>query len=156
MASQASVPTVIASPAALSDHVGQQLGRTEWLEIDQDRVNLFADATGDHQWIHVDLEKAADGPFGGTIAHGFLTLSLIPLFLADTVDVQNTTAVLNYGLNKVRFPSPVKVGSRIRASVTLSGATEKPAGIETVFTVAVEVEGADRPALIAESVVLYR
>ena len=148
--------TVIAQPAALPDHVGQELGVTDWLVIEQDRVDLFADATGDHQWIHVDVEKAAAGPFGGTIAHGFLTLSLIPLFLQETVDVQDVTAALNYGLNKVRFPSPVKVGSRIRASVTLSGATAKPAGIETVFTVAVEVEGSDRPACIAESVVLYR
>lgn len=148
--------TRISSPAALPDQVGQTMGTSDWIEITQDRVNQFADATGDHQWIHVDVERAAAGPFGGTIAHGYLTLSLAPLLLAQTVEVDEVAAALNYGLNKVRFPSPVPVGSRIRGTVELVAAQSKPAGIEAAFRVTYEIEGGTRPACIAECVVLYR
>ncbi|GAB88347.1 MaoC family dehydratase [Gordonia rhizosphera] len=148
--------TTIDSPASLPAHAGTTMGTTEWMEITQDRVNMFADATGDHQWIHVDPERAAAGPFGGTIAHGFLTLSLAPLLIAETVEVGNVSAALNYGLNKVRFPAMVPVGKRIRGSVELVSAQEKPVGMETVFRVTYEVEGSDRPACVAECVVLYR
>ena len=100
----------------LAGAAGEDLGSTDWLEVSQDRVDLFADATDDHQWIHVDAERAAAGPFGGTIAHGFLTLSLIPFFASQLFDFETPGARLNYGLNKVRFPNPVKVGARVRAS----------------------------------------
>ncbi|CAM3543037.1 MaoC family dehydratase [Tsukamurella ocularis] len=148
--------TTISTPKELLGLVGQPLGTTEWLTIDQERVNLFADATGDHQWIHVDPEKAAAGPYGRTIAHGYLTLSLAPLLIAEALVVENVQAAVNYGLNKVRFPAPVPVGSRVRAAVELAGAQEKPAGIEAVIRLTYEVDGADRPACIAETVVLYR
>ncbi|GEE02532.1 MaoC family dehydratase [Gordonia spumicola] len=150
------MPTVISSPAAIADHVGQTLGVTDWITVDQDRVNQFADATGDHQWIHVDVERAKNGPFGGTIAHGYLTLSMLPEMIAGAVDVQNVEAALNYGLNKVRFPSPVPVGSRLRGTVVVTSAETKRAGVEAVYTIAVELDGGSRPACVAECVVLYR
>lgn len=148
--------TTVKTAKDLLELVGQPLGTTEWITVDQDRVNLFADATGDHQWIHVDPEKAAAGPFGRTIAHGYLTLSLAPLFIAEALVVEELQAAVNYGLNKVRFPTPVPVGARLRAAVELVGAQEKPAGIEAVIRLTYEVDGADRPACIAETVVLYR
>lgn len=148
--------TTISTPQDLLGLVGQPLGTTEWMTIDQERVNLFADATGDHQWIHVDPEKAAAGPYGRTIAHGYLTLSLAPLFIAEALVIEKVQAGVNYGLNKVRFPAPVPVGARVRAVVELLGAQEKPAGIEAVIRLTYEVDGADRPACIAETVVLYR
>ncbi len=148
--------TTISTPQDLLGLVGQPLGTTEWMTIDQERVNLFADATGDHQWIHVDPEKAAAGPYGRTIAHGYLTLSLAPLFIAEALVIEKVQAGVNYGLNKVRFPAPVPVGARVRAVVELVGAQEKPAGIEAVIRLTYEVDGADRPACIAETVVLYR
>ncbi|CAM3161804.1 MaoC family dehydratase [Tsukamurella hominis] len=148
--------TTIPTPQDLLGLVGQPLGTTEWMTIDQERVNLFADATGDHQWIHVDPEKAAAGPYGRTIAHGYLTLSLAPLFIAEALVIEKVQAGVNYGLNKVRFPAPVPVGARVRAAVELVGAQEKPAGIEAVIRLTYEVDGADRPACIAETVVLYR
>ncbi|BDH59519.1 MaoC family dehydratase [Tsukamurella sp. PLM1] len=148
--------TTVNTPQDLLDLVGQTLGTTDWITIDQDRVNLFADATGDHQWIHVDPEKAAKGPFGGTIAHGYLTLSLAPLLLQEAVVVEEFAAALNYGLNKVRFPAPVPVGSRLRGTVELVAAQDKKGAIEAVFRLTFEVDGAERPACIAETVVLYR
>ncbi|NMN99880.1 MaoC family dehydratase [Gordonia sp. TBRC 11910] len=148
--------TQIANPASIVDYVGKVLGTSEWIEITQDRVNQFADATGDHQWIHIDVERAAAGPFGGTIAHGYLTLSLAPLLLAETVQIDNVAAALNYGLNKVRFPAPVPVGKKIRGVVELAAAQQKPAGVEAVFKITYELDGSDRPACIAEWVVLYR
>ena len=108
--------------------VGEELGTTDWLTIDQDRVNQFADATGDHQWIHVDVERAKAGPFGGTIAHGYLTLSLVPWLGSQVFALETPGAKLNYGVNKVRFPNPVRVGKRIRAHVTLAEVTDIPAG----------------------------
>jgi len=134
--------------------VGEELGTSEWLEVDQKRVDAFADATGDHQWIHVDVDRAKAGPFGGTIAHGYLTLSLIPQFGAQIFTFETPGARLNYGVNKVRFPNPVKVGSRIRATATVGEVSDVPAGKQMVVRFVVEIEGADKPACVAETVVL--
>lgn len=134
--------------------VGQELGTTDWLEIDQQRVDLFADATDDHQWIHVDAERAAAGPFGGTIAHGYLTLSLIPMLGSQIFAVETPSPRLNYGLNKVRFPMPVRVGARIRGRATLVSLTDVPAGKQLTVAYTIEVEGEAKPACVAETVVL--
>lgn len=129
---------------------GTDLGATEWREITQDMVNTFADATDDHQWIHVDPERAEDGPFGGPIAHGFLTLSLIIPFWGELFDVADVTTKVNYGLDKVRFTSPVKVGSRVRAAMTLADVQEvKGDGLHLVVEATFEIEGEDRPAVVA-------
>lgn len=135
---------------------GQELGVSDWFTVTQDAVNQFADATGDHQWIHVDPEKAADGPFGGTIAHGFMTLSLLPVLMAQIYTVGGVKFALNYGVNKVRFPSPVKVGARVRATSTLVDVADLGGGAHqaTISTV-VQADGADKPACVAESVVRY-
>jgi acyl dehydratase len=133
---------------------GEELGTSEWLEIDQDRVNAFADATGDHQWIHVDVVRAAAGPFGGTIAHGYLTLSLIPLLGAQVFSLETPGAKLNYGVNKVRFPSPVPVGSRVRDHVTMGQVTDLPAGKQLTLRHTIEIEGQPKPGCVAETVVL--
>src|SRR2546430_10857393 len=119
---------IFASVDELREAVGEELGPTGWMEIDQKRIDLFAEATGDHQWIHVDPEKAAKGPFGTTIAHGYLTLSLIPSFLPELIAVEGVTMGVNYGVNKVRFPSPVPVGSRLRASAQVAQVSDVPAG----------------------------
>jgi acyl dehydratase len=139
---------------ALAGIAGEELGLSEWLEIDQERVDRFADATGDHQWIHVDAERAASGPFGGTIAHGYLTLSLIPFLGSQVFALQTPGAKLNYGLNKVRFPHPVRVGSRIRSRVTLGQVTDLAAGKQLTLRHVIEIEGQDKPACVAETVVL--
>jgi acyl dehydratase len=133
---------------------GEELGASDWLEIDQDRVNRFAEATGDHQWIHVDVERSAAGPFGGTIAHGYLTLSLIPFLGAQVFSLQTPGAKLNYGVNKVRFPSPVRVGSRIRSRVVMGEVSDLPAGKQLTLRHTIEVEDQDKPACVAETVVL--
>jgi len=138
----------------LTDAVGEELGSTDWLEITQERVDAFADATGDHQWIHVDVEKAKDGPFGGTIAHGYLTLSLIPQFTPELFRLDTPGAKLNYGVNKVRFPNPVKVGSKIRASAQIADVSDVPAGKQMVTRYTVEIDGESKPACVAETVVL--
>ncbi|MEU4392869.1 MaoC family dehydratase [Kribbella sp. NPDC023855] len=134
--------------------VGTQLGETEWLEITQEQVNQFAAATGDHQWIHVDVDRAAKGPYGGTIAHGYLTLSLIARFGEELFSVEGVTAKLNYGVNKVRFPSPVPVGSRVRAGASIAGAQETAAGVQVSLQWVIELEGSTKPACVAETVVL--
>ena len=134
--------------------VGEDLGASDWLVIDQERVDAFADATGDHQWIHVDVERAKEGPFGGTIAHGYLTLSLIPQFTPQIFSLETPGPKLNYGVNKVRFPNPVRVGGRIRATATISGLTDVPAGKQMVTRYVVEIEGEDKPACVADTVVL--
>ena len=144
--------TVFASPDELLTAVGQDLGASEWVEIDQARIGLFADATGDHQWIHVDPEQAAAGPFGATIAHGYLTLALTNQFLPEIVRVDGISMGINYGVNKVRFPQPVVVGSRVRASAVLTSADEIDGGVQAVITIVVEIEGAEKPACIVESV----
>ncbi|AMW14099.1 MaoC family dehydratase [Streptomyces sp. A244] len=130
---------------------GSDLGTSEWIEVTQERIDTFADATGDHQWIHVDPERAKDGPFGAPIAHGYLTLSLfIPLF-TELLDVQGVTTKVNYGLNKVRFPSPVKVGSRIRLTAKLAEVEEVPGGVQITVEGAIEIEGATKPAAVLQS-----
>ena len=134
--------------------VGEELGTGEWLEIDQERVNTFADATGDHQWIHVDVEQAATGPFGGTIAHGYLTLSLIPKLGETIVSFETPGAKLNYGVNKVRFPSPVLVGKSLRSTITLTACDDLPAGKQVTLKHVVEISGESKPACVAETVVL--
>ncbi|MEV4733278.1 MaoC family dehydratase [Saccharopolyspora sp. NPDC049426] len=129
---------------------GEELGTSEWLTITQEQVNTFADATHDHQWIHVDIEKAEQGPFGGPIAHGFLTLSLLPKLNSETFRVDNAKMGINYGLNKVRFPSPVPVGARVRATTELISATEIEGGLQLAVKATVEIEGAGKPACVAE------
>ncbi|MEU2335699.1 MaoC family dehydratase [Streptomyces sp. NPDC013172] len=148
-------PRIFASPDELKAAVGEQLGFTDWVEVDQKRIDLFADATGDHQWIHVDPEKAAAGPFGTTIAHGYLTLSLLPLFVPQLIKVEGVTMGVNYGTNKVRFPAPVPVGSRLRATATITGAEEVTGGVQLTVAFTVEREGGDKPVCVAESVSRY-
>jgi acyl dehydratase len=132
--------------------VGQHLGHSDWVTITQEQVNQFADATGDHQWIHVDPERAAkESPFGGPVAHGFLTLSLLPMLLPQIVEMTGFRMGVNYGTDKVRFPSPVPVGSRVRAGATLDSAEPIDGGIAMALTVTVEVEGQDKPAMVATS-----
>jgi acyl dehydratase len=138
----------------LSDAVGEELGPTDWLEVTQERVDAFADATGDHQWIHVDVERATQGPFGGTVAHGYLTLSLIPQFTPGLFSLETPGARLNYGLNKVRFPNPVRVGSRIRATASILEITDVPMGKQLVTRYVVEIDGEQKPACVAETVAL--
>ena len=135
---------------------GTDLGHTDWMAITQDRVNAFADATGDHQWIHVDRERAAAGPFGGTIAHGYLTLSLVIPLLNELVDVKGVSMGINYGLNKVRFPAPVPVGSKIRLAAQL-GAVEDAGvnAVQAVIDCTIEVEGGGKPACAAQAVLRY-
>ncbi len=147
--------TVLEQPADLLGLVGQSLGTTEWIEVTQQQVDLFADATGDRQWIHTDAERAAKGPFKGTIAHGYLTLSLTPAVIAQVLEIRELTAALNYGLNKVRFPAPVRVGSQVRAVVTVASAQQKTSGVESVFKLTYEIDGQARPACVADVIVLY-
>jgi acyl dehydratase len=133
---------------------GEELGASEWVEITQARVNQFADATGDHQWIHVDVERAKAGPFGGPIAHGYLTLSLIPWLGSQVFTLQTPGAKLNYGVNKVRFPTPVLVGKRIRSRVSIDTVSDLPKGKQLTVKHTIEIEGEDKPACVAETVVL--
>jgi acyl dehydratase len=145
---------VFSTLAEVAEAAHTDLGHSEWLEIDQDRVNLFADATDDHQWIHTDVERANAGPFGGPVAHGYLTLSLIPHFGNEVMTFDTPGAKLNYGLNKVRFPHPVKVGQRVRAHVALGEVTDLPAGKQVTAIYTLEIEGQAKPACVAETVVL--
>ena len=131
--------------------VGRHLGHSDWLEITQDRVDLFADATGDHQWIHVDPERAAAGPFGAPIAHGYLTLSLSNYFLPQVVEVRGISAGVNYGANKIRYPAPVKVGAKVRAGVELAAVEPVNGGIQTTMVITIEIEGGGKPACVIES-----
>jgi acyl dehydratase len=148
-------PRIFTSAEELKAAVGESLGHSDWLEVDQKRIDLFAEATGDHQWIHVDPEKAAAGPFGTTIAHGYLTLSLLPLLVPQILKVDNVKMGVNYGTNKVRFPSPVPVGSRLRATATLQDVTEVGGGVQVTAAVVVEREGGEKPVCVAESVSRY-
>ncbi|MFZ9083138.1 MAG: MaoC family dehydratase [Ilumatobacteraceae bacterium] len=143
--------TTLNGPDDVRANVGKHLGYSEWITVDQDRVNLFADATGDHQWIHVDVERATSGPFGAPIAHGYLTLSLSNYFLPQIVEVQGFSAGVNYGVDKVRFPSPVKVGSRVRAGAELAAVSEVTGGLQTTIVITVEVEGSPKPACVIDS-----
>jgi acyl dehydratase len=144
------------SVAELEAAVGQEIGPTDWFEIDQQRVNGFADDTEDHQWIHVDPERAAKGPFGGPVAHGFLTLSLIPYFSSQLRTVDNVTMGVNYGLDRVRFPAPVRVGSRIRARATIKSLDKlSDEAVQLVTRVTIELEGSEKPACVADMVSRY-
>lgn len=134
---------------------GESLGFSEWHKITQEQVNAFADATDDHQWIHVDIERAASGPFGGTIAHGYLTVSLLPIFSMETFQIENLTMGINYGLDRVRFPSPVRTGSSIRAEATLTDVRQTQLGSLAHIRMRVEIEGQEKAACIADTLSLY-
>ncbi|MFF1564186.1 MaoC family dehydratase [Streptomyces sp. NPDC058293] len=138
--------------AELKKLAGSDLGTSEWIDVTQERIGTFADATGDHQWIHTDPERAKEGPFGVPIAHGYLTLSLfIPMF-TELLDVEGVTTKVNYGLNKVRFPAPVPAGSRIRLAARLAGVEDVPGGVQITVDGTVEIEGAAKPACVLQSV----
>lgn len=136
----------------LAGAAGTDLGTSDWLEIDQQRIDKFADATGDHQWIHVDPERAADGPFGGTIAHGFLTLSVLPVLQHQLYTVEGVRMAVNVGLNRVRFMTPVPVGSKIRARAAITEVTELEGAVQVTFSTTVEIEGVEKPAAVVESI----
>lgn len=142
---------------ALKAEVGKELGLSDWFEVDQDRINLFANATGDHQWIHVDVERSNnESPYGGPIAHGHLTLSLVPRLIANTIEYLPHSAGINYGLDKVRFMSPVKAGRRIRGRIRLRSAertSEKT--VKVMYSTTVEIEGEGKPACVADTIALY-
>jgi acyl dehydratase len=146
--------TTVASIDGLSSLVGQHLGYSDWREISQEQVNQFADATGDHQWIHVDPERAKSGPFGGPIAHGYLTLSLVPALMGQVFAVEGVAMGVNYGANKVRFPSPVPVGSELRLGATLAGVEDVSGGVQVTLDVTLEVKDATKPSCAAQ--VVYR
>jgi acyl dehydratase len=144
---------VIASLAQLKELVGQEVAVSDWTEVTQERVNQFAEATGDLQWIHLDVERSKkESPYGGTIAHGFLTLSLLPMLMAGAISMPDVKMGVNYGLNKVRFPAPVPVGSRLRARMTLVSVEDIPGGAQVTWLVTIEREGSDKPVCVAESV----
>ena len=143
--------TVLDGPDEVKAAAGTHLGYSDWLEIDQDRVNLFADATGDHQWIHVDPERAKTGPFGAPIAHGYLTLSLSNFFMPQIVETRGFSAGVNYGVDKVRFIAPVKVGDRVRGGAELVEVTEVNGGIQTLVRITIEIEGGTKPACVIDS-----
>lgn len=143
----------IASVAELRTLIGQEVAVTDWLAITQERVNLFAEATGDHQWIHLDAERCKkESPYGTTIAHGFLTLSLLPLIMERAVSMPDAKLSVNYGLNKVRFPAPVPVGSRVRGRLSLKEIEDIEGGVQVTWTVTLEREGGDKPVCVAESI----
>ncbi|AZU02089.1 MaoC family dehydratase [Brevibacterium linens] len=134
--------------------IGQGFGSSEWMTMDQDAINTFADVTGDHQWIHVDEARAAEGPYGATIVHGFFTLSLIPKFSADVFTIEGVSIRVNYGLNKVRFLQPVVVGSRLRGTISVKDVIRGDKGTQVILEHTIEIEGQDRPACVAEVVTL--
>ena len=144
---------IIATLDELKQLTGQEVAVSDWITITQERVQQFADATGDHQWIHLDVERSkAESPYGGTIAHGFLTLSLLPMLMASSLKMSDVKMGVNYGLNKVRFPAPVPVGSRLRARIVLVSVEDIPGGAQLVWQVTIEREGGDKPVCVAESI----
>ena len=149
------VTKVYESPRDLIGQEGTTLGPTEWLAIEQDRVNGFAEVTGDHQWIHVDPERAKDGPFGGTIAHGYLTMSLVNFFLPDLIEVRGFTHAVNVGADRLRFLAPVKAGARIRGVGEIVGVAEVNGAIQSVVRVTVEIEGSEKPACVVDTISRY-
>ena len=149
------MPTTFAGPQALLGAVGTQLGPTDWTTVTQEQIDKFADATHDHQWIHVDPERAASGPFGATIAHGYLTMSLASHFLFQLVQVDDISMGINYGCEKVRFPAPVPVDSRLRGTGEIVDAREVAGGVQATIRITIEREGADKPAAIVETVSRY-
>jgi acyl dehydratase len=150
-------PVILDTPDSLKQYLGKEIGVSEWLTITQERIAQFAEATEDRQWIHLDRERAErESPYGTTIAHGFLTLSLISRFMRDVIQVRGGIGMtVNYGLNRVRFPSPVRAGSKIRARITLLNVKEVPGAYETTFSVTVESESGEKPCCVAESIVRY-
>ena len=147
--------TILQGIDGVKEKVGEHLGHSDWVEVTQDQVNLFADATGDHQWIHVDPERAAkESPFGGPIAHGYLTISLAPVLLASIVRVEGVTMGVNYGINKLRFPAPVPVGAKLRAGATLAQVDDIAGGAQVTYDLTFEVDGQEKPACVAQ--VVYR
>jgi len=150
-------PVLVETPKSLNEYVGKEIGVSEWLTITQERIAQFAEATEDRQWIHLDRERAAkESPYGTTIAHGFLTLSLISRFMKDVIQIRSGVGMaVNYGLNRVRFPSPVRAGAKIRARVTLLSVKQVPGAHETAFSVTVESEGGEKPCCVAELIVRY-
>jgi len=147
------MPTIFATPKDLLGAVGTKLGSSDWLAIEQPRIDEFARATGDHQWIHVDPERAQSGPFGATIAHGYLTLSLVNQFLPQLLEVRGTSLGVNYGCDRVRFPAPVRVGSRVRGVGEIVGAEEVKGGaVQVTVRVSVEIEGGERPACVVDTI----
>lgn len=146
---------VFATPGELLDAVGETFGPTEWVAIEQDRIDQFAQATDDHQWIHVDPAKAKDGPFGGTIAHGYLTMSLVNRFLPEMIDVQGISMGVNVGVDRLRFMNPVRSGSRIRGVGELVKAEEMKGGIQSVVRVTIEIEGVEKPACVVDTISRY-
>jgi acyl dehydratase len=149
------MPTTIKGLDDLRAKAGDHLGYSDWQELTQDQVNLFADATGDHQWIHVDVEKAKKGPFGGPIAHGYLTLSLVPALMGQIVTIEGMSMGLNYGCNKVRFPSPLPVGAKLRLGASLQSVEEVAGGVQAIIGVTIEVQGQEKPACVADVVYRY-
>jgi acyl dehydratase len=155
MAKAGLMPELTLKLDELRNRVGERLGASAWHEVTQEQVSMFADATGDHQWIHLDQERAAAGPFGGTIAHGFLTLSLAPMLVHEVFEVADAGITINYGLNRVRFPAPLPVGSRVRADVTCAAVDEVPGGLQATFAVTFEREGVTKPVCVAELLLRY-
>ncbi|PCR94622.1 dehydratase [Pseudomonas fluorescens] len=149
------MPRIFDTPFALRDAVGEELGVSDWLLLAQDRINQFADATGDHQWIHVDPLKAASGPFGGCIAHGYLSLSLVNLFLPQIVEVRGIAMGVNYGCERVRFPTVVPVGARVRGRAQLMAVDEVKGGIQATIRVSVEIDGEERPGCVVDTISRY-
>jgi len=147
--------TIFNHPDDILDAIGAHLGKSEWLKITQDRINQFADATDDHQWIHVDPKKAKNGPFGSTIAHGYLTLSLVNRFLPEIMEVRNFSAGVNYGCNRIRFPAPVKEGGKIRGQGKLIAAEKVTGGVQAIVCMTVEIDGSARPGCVAEVISRY-
>lgn len=147
--------TTFKDPSQLKSAVGQHLGHSDWLRVSQERINQFAEATGDHQWIHVDPERAKDGPFGACIAHGYLTQSLVNHFLPQIVDVQGISMGVNYGADRIRFPAPVPVDSRIRGSAELVKVEEVKGGVQATIRVTVEIEGNERPGCVIDTISRY-
>jgi len=150
------VATIFQTPAELSSSIGKHLGHSAWMEVTQQRIQLFADATDDQQWIHVDPERAKQGPFGAPIAHGYLTLSLVNRFLPEIVEVRGISMGVNYGADRIRFPAPVKVGSRIRGGAELIEVENtKDGGVQAKIRVTVEIEGSERPACVVDTISRY-
>jgi acyl dehydratase len=147
--------TIFQNPAEIKKAVGQHLGYSDWIEISQDRIDKFAEATGDHQWIHVDPERAKQGPFGACIAHGYLTQSMVNMFLPQIVEVRGISMGVNYGADRLRFPAPVPVGSRIRGGAELIKAEDVKGGVQATVRVTVEVEGSERPGCVIDTISRY-
>lgn len=146
---------IFETPAELLERVGEALGHSEWISVEQSRIDQFAEATGDHQWIHVDPVRAANGPFGACIAHGYLTLALVNLFLPQIVEVRGISMGVNYGCEKVRFPNVVRAGSRVRGSAQLVTAEEVKGGVQATIRVSVEIEGEERPGCVVDTISRY-